>query len=49
VQASNLGNEQTRTALLALLPSFVIFCVFTLYPVFHSLYLSFFNVSLNLE
>ena len=43
---SNLGNEQTRTALLALLPSFVIFCVFTLYPVFHSLYLSFFNVSL---
>ena len=25
-----LGNEQTRTALLALLPSFVIFCVFAL-------------------
>jgi len=46
LKRSNLGNEQTRTALLALLPSFVIFCVFTLYPVFHSLYLSFFNVSL---
>jgi multiple sugar transport system permease protein len=41
-----LGNEQTRTALLALIPSFVIFCAFTIYPIFCSLYLSFFNASL---
>ncbi len=41
-----LGNEQTKTAFLALLPSLVIFVVFTIYPIFHSLYLSFFNVSL---
>lgn len=39
-------NEQTKTALVALLPSFVLFGVFTIYPIFHSLYLSFFNVSL---
>lgn len=41
-----LGGEQTRTALLALLPSLIVFCVFTVYPIFHSLYLSFFNVGL---
>lgn len=41
-----LGHEQTKTALLALFPSFVVFAVFTVYPIFHSLYLSFFNVSL---
>lgn len=41
-----LAGEQTRTALLALLPSFIMFCVFTVYPIVHSLYLSFFNVSL---
>ncbi len=41
-----LGNEQTKTALLALLPSFILFCAFTIYPIFYSLYLSFFNASL---
>ncbi|NMB20217.1 MAG: sugar ABC transporter permease [Firmicutes bacterium] len=41
-----LGNEQTKTALLALLPSFIIFVAFTLYPIVYSLYLSFFNASL---
>lgn len=40
------GNEQTKTALLALLPSFIIFVAFTLYPIVYSLYLSFFNASL---
>lgn len=40
------GNEQAKTALLALLPSFIIFTAFTLYPVVYSLYLSFFNASL---
>lgn len=46
VKWKRLGGEQTKTALLALLPSFIVFCVFTIYPIFHSLYLSFFNVSL---
>ena len=41
-----LGNEQTKTALLALLPSFIIFAAFTVYPIVYSLYLSFFNASL---
>ncbi len=41
-----LGNEQTKTALLALLPSLIIFGAFTVYPIFYSLYLSFFNASL---
>ncbi|HKM43572.1 MAG TPA: sugar ABC transporter permease [Limnochordia bacterium] len=41
-----LGNEQTKTAFLALLPSFVLFSAFTVYPIFYSLYLSFFNASL---
>lgn len=41
-----LGSEQTKTALLALLPSFLVFSVFTIYPTLHSFYLSFFNVSL---
>jgi len=41
-----LGNEQTKTAILALLPSLIIFCVFTVYPILYSLYLSFFNASL---
>lgn len=40
------NEEQTKTALLALLPSFIVFSVFIVYPVFYSLYLSFFNVSL---
>lgn len=41
-----LGTEQTKTAFLALLPSFVLFSAFTVYPIFYSLYLSFFNASL---
>lgn len=41
-----LGNEQTKTALFALLPSLIIFGAFTVYPIFYSLYLSFFNASL---
>ena len=41
-----LGGEQTKVALLALLPSFIVFCVFTVYPLFYSLYMSFFNVHL---
>lgn len=46
VKWNRLGNEQTKTAILALLPSLIIFCVFTVYPIFYSLYLSFFNASL---
>jgi multiple sugar transport system permease protein len=41
-----LGNEKTKTAFLALLPSLVVFGVFTVYPIVYSLYLSFFNASL---
>lgn len=43
---SRFRGEQTRTALLALLPSFVIFVVFTIYPIVHSFYLGFFDMSL---
>lgn len=42
---ARLHVEETRTALLALLPSFVIFVLFMVYPLIYSLYLSFFDCS----
>ena len=43
---ARLHSEETRTALLALLPSFIIFVVFTAYPIIYSFYLSFHDCSL---
>ncbi len=43
---TRLHSEETRTALLALLPSFIIFAVFTVYPIIYSLYLSLHDCSL---
>lgn len=40
-------SEEARTALLALLPSFLVFAVFIAYPVFYSLFLSFQEWSLT--
>jgi len=43
---ARLHSEERKTALLALLPSLVVFCLFTIYPIVYSLYLSFFDCSL---
>lgn len=40
------GNDQRRTALIALLPSFAVFAAFTLYPLAYSLYMSFTDAGL---
>jgi multiple sugar transport system permease protein len=44
--SARFGDEQRRTALLALLPSFLVFAVFTLYPLVYSLIMSFTNAGL---
>ncbi|MEA4884855.1 MAG: sugar ABC transporter permease [Clostridia bacterium] len=43
---ARLHSEERKTAFVALLPSMAIFCLFTVYPVIYSLYLSFFDCSL---
>lgn len=40
------ADEQRRTALIALIPSFLVFAIFTLYPMFYSLYMSFTDAGL---
>ena len=44
--SARLHSEERKTALIALLPSLVVFALFTVYPVIYSLYLSFFDCSL---
>ena len=44
--SARLHSEERKTALIALLPSLVVFALFTVYPIIYSLYLSLFDCSL---